>query len=86
MDLITVDQERCKRDGICANVCPLKIIRIRNNDAYPALVRGAEKLCIRCGHCLAACPHDALTLRIANNVRSAYGSVLGFGGPSAMRA
>ncbi len=62
MDLITVDQERCKRDGICANVCPLKIIRIRNNDAYPALVRGAEKLCIRCGHCLAACPHDALTL------------------------
>jgi nitroreductase/NAD-dependent dihydropyrimidine dehydrogenase PreA subunit len=60
MSLLTVDRERCHRDGICADVCPALIIRLDGEDGYPSLVEGGETFCIRCGHCVAVCPHGAL--------------------------
>ncbi len=47
MSLLTVDQEKCKRDGICAEVCPVGIIELKDKDAFPSLVDGGDKLCIR---------------------------------------
>jgi len=61
MSLLTVDQEKCKRDGICTEVCPAGIIEFIDKDAYPTLVDGGDKLCIRCGHCVAVCPHSAMS-------------------------
>jgi nitroreductase/NAD-dependent dihydropyrimidine dehydrogenase PreA subunit len=60
MSLLTVDQERCHRDGICAEVCPARIIEFKGKDAFPSLVDGGDKLCIRCGHCVAVCPYGAM--------------------------
>ncbi|MBW2603635.1 MAG: nitroreductase family protein [Deltaproteobacteria bacterium] len=61
MSLLTVDQEKCNRDGICAEVCPVGIIEFKDKDAFPSLVDGGDKLCIRCGHCVAVCPHEAMS-------------------------
>lgn len=61
MSLLTVDHEKCHRDGICAEVCPVEIIEFKDKDAFPSLVDGGDKLCIRCGHCVAVCPHEAMS-------------------------
>lgn len=58
MSFLVIDSEKCNKDGICADVCPLKIITM--GDSGPALVNGTEELCIGCGHCVAVCPKGAL--------------------------
>ena len=60
MSLITIDEEKCRKDAICTEVCPVGIIEQPDEDAPPRMVRGGEKLCIACGHCVAICPHGAL--------------------------
>lgn len=60
MSLLTVDQDKCKQDGICAADCPLRIIRFDGPNHYPELVPDGENYCIRCGHCVAVCPHGAM--------------------------
>jgi nitroreductase/NAD-dependent dihydropyrimidine dehydrogenase PreA subunit len=60
MPLLSVIADRCKRDGICAEICPMGIIALKEKDGFPELVQGAEAFCIRCGHCVAVCPHAAM--------------------------
>lgn len=62
MALFTVDLDKCNKDGICADVCPFRIIAFDKENG-PRPVRGAEELCIDCGHCVAACPFGALDHR-----------------------
>ena len=66
MSLITIDEQKCKRDGICVAECPMHIIAQPDKDAPPQTVEGADELCINCGHCMAVCPHGALSLRGAD--------------------
>ena len=61
MSLITVDMEKCERDGICAEVCPAEIIEIKDKEAFPTLIDGGDKVCINCGHCVAICPSGAMS-------------------------
>jgi nitroreductase/NAD-dependent dihydropyrimidine dehydrogenase PreA subunit len=63
MSLITVDKNKCKRDGICADECPFGLIEIIDKDSFPAPVKGAAEFCINCGHCVAVCPHGAISLK-----------------------
>lgn len=60
MSLFTVDQERCNKDHICIAECPFRLL-IPGAEGYPVLRPAAERLCIHCGHCLAACPTAALS-------------------------
>lgn len=58
MDLLTVDKTLCKKDGICIDACPLGCIEA-DAGGYPAPAAGA--VCIECGHCVAVCPHGAIS-------------------------
>ena len=61
MSIFVVDQEKCKRDGICATVCPVSIIAMNSHGPEP--VEGVEERCLNCGHCVAVCPHGAFSLQ-----------------------
>ncbi len=60
MGLITIDAEKCKKDGLCAAVCPVQIIQLEDDNSYPELIPDGDAICLRCGHCVAVCPHGAL--------------------------
>ena len=63
MSLFSIDPKLCERDGICVEECPARIIEIRKEGDFPSPVEGAEEICIHCGHCVAVCPHGALSLK-----------------------
>ena len=59
MSIIEIDKELCNQDGICAAVCPLRLLNMSQGDC-PEPVPEIEESCIRCGHCVAVCPTGAL--------------------------
>ena len=63
MTLFTVDTEKCARDGICEQECPTRIIEFRSKEDFPKPIKEAEQFCIACGHCVAVCPHEAISLK-----------------------
>ena len=58
MYTITIDRSRCKKDGMCARVCPAGIFVQREKLTVPELVD--KECCIACGHCVAICPQGAI--------------------------
>lgn len=52
----------CLGFGSCAKVCDQRAIRIINNKAVVD-----EELCVACGKCLKACPHNLIELIPANS-------------------
>jgi nitroreductase/NAD-dependent dihydropyrimidine dehydrogenase PreA subunit len=58
MGLLEIDTAKCKRDGFCVRECPAVIIRMPK-EAYPETIPGG--ICLDCGHCVAVCPHGALS-------------------------
>lgn len=66
MNLITIDESKCRRDGICVDVCPAKVIVIKEKGSFPVATRRADEFCIDCNHCVCVCPSGALSLRNMN--------------------
>lgn len=62
MALFTIDEAKCRKDRLCVMECPMQIIAMKTKDDLPEPVRGAEKFCINCGHCVAVCPTGAFSL------------------------
>lgn len=63
MPKFIVHQERCKQCGICAQVCPAKILKGAEG-ALPFQRPNTEDRCIACGHCTAFCPHRACDIDV----------------------
>ena len=61
MGLLTVDEKKCKKDGICVNECPMAILKLKDGDGFPIMIDAGDQICNDCGHCVAVCPHGALT-------------------------
>ncbi len=53
-----IDAKRCTGCGLCAKLCPRYVFKLEDNTATYANIPGA--FCNLCGHCISACPADAL--------------------------
>ncbi len=62
MNLISINRDNCKRDGLCIGECPLSLL-VPGAENYPETIERADEFCLSCGHCIAVCPHDALSLK-----------------------
>lgn len=62
MAFLTIDETKCKQDGICAAECPRQIIIQENDKSFLHIVKTEEANCLACGHCVAVCPHGALSV------------------------
>jgi nitroreductase/NAD-dependent dihydropyrimidine dehydrogenase PreA subunit len=62
MTLITINRDKCKKDGLCIGECPLSLL-VPGPENYPETIERADEFCLACGHCIAVCPHDALSLK-----------------------
>ena len=58
MNPFTVDASLCRKDGICAKVCPIQIIDAKVSE-LPTMAAHKVKVCIGCGQCMAFCPANA---------------------------
>lgn len=61
MPLFTIDPDKCNGDGLCAAECPAGCIEIAPG-GLPAPHERKQAYCLNCGHCVAVCPTDAITL------------------------
>ena len=59
MYAVTIDTERCKKDGLCAMICPKGIFVQREKLTIPELMD--EEACIACGQCVAICRQSAIS-------------------------
>ncbi|MBW1890343.1 MAG: nitroreductase family protein [Deltaproteobacteria bacterium] len=62
MALITIDQDKCLKDGICVSECPSRLLSMESMDICPAPTPDFETYCLACGHCVAVCPTQAFSL------------------------
>jgi nitroreductase/Pyruvate/2-oxoacid:ferredoxin oxidoreductase delta subunit len=62
MNLFEVDETLCAMDGICVAECPAFVIEMKDKESFPTVTEGGEARCINCGHCVAVCPHAAISL------------------------
>ncbi len=62
MSYFVIDKDKCRRDGICVDECPLRLLTIEDVSSVPSPVEGAEQMCIKCGHCVSVCPNGAFSL------------------------
>ena len=62
MAFLTIDETKCKQDGICAAECPRGIITQKDDKSFPQIDKADEAYCMVCGHCVAVCPHGALSV------------------------
>ncbi|MCX5810496.1 MAG: nitroreductase family protein [Proteobacteria bacterium] len=61
MGVLIIDENKCKKDGFCVKECPGRIIQLDGGNGYPQMVSWGESTCTSCGHCVAICPHGALS-------------------------
>lgn len=55
-----VNQDTCRGDGICAEICPEDVLIMRDGKAATIEERG--EACILCGQCVAVCPNQAISM------------------------
>lgn len=58
MEVINFSRANCKNCYKCIRTCPVKAIRMKNNQAEIV-----EQRCITCGTCLTVCPQNAKTVK-----------------------
>jgi ferredoxin len=56
---ITVEEETCKKCGLCSEVCPNKIIK-KNESNQLSFRQDRIQFCFKCGQCMSVCPTESI--------------------------
>ena len=67
MTAIIVDKDLCNSCGVCSTICSMGIIKPGDKNTLPEVADEMAGMCIKCGHCEAFCPSQALTLNLRPN-------------------
>mgnify|MGYP001823975740 CR=1 FL=1 len=54
-----INQSLCKNCGICAEICPNKLLGQNDSTEF---IPGREHLCLQCGQCMAICPTKSIQI------------------------
>ncbi len=57
----SINQDTCMVCGLCAEVCPMKIM-IKNGSAAISFRQDRLPLCMKCGQCMAICPTQSFVV------------------------
>ncbi len=58
---IRIDSEKCINCKLCVSECPIRLYFNKNDKVF---IRDyADDVCMECGHCVAICPTNAITLK-----------------------
>lgn len=60
MSFITIDPEKCNKDGLCVQSCPVSLFN-QEKGSIPYAISANTENCLLCGHCVSVCPKGALT-------------------------
>ena len=63
---ITIDKNKCNKDGLCAGLCPVRIFSYEKKE-IPKI--SDQEHCVLCGQCIAICPHGAITHSVLGQER-----------------
>lgn len=58
MSMHEIDETLCTRCGVCAQVCSCAVYAM--TDEGPEVIEERAAVCVECGHCMAACPTEAV--------------------------
>ena len=56
--MVTIDQDKCIGCMKCVEVCPFTVLENKDGRPEPQ----ADRICVKCLHCAAACPQNAICL------------------------
>ena len=63
---ITIDPDKCLKDGICVDECPGRLLEMTAREHCPSTTPDYDDYCLNCGHCVAVCPTSALSMESLN--------------------
>jgi len=58
---ITIDADICKKDGLCAMMCPVAVFQQEEKATIPKIVDAHLESCFGCGQCVSICPQGAIS-------------------------
>ena len=61
-NMITFDRDNCKKCGLCAEVCPNKIL-LKDQSNGMTFRSDRIHLCFKCGQCMSICPTESINIK-----------------------
>ena len=59
--VIAIEESKCTGDGTCVDICPVKVLELREGSEKKATAVNADE-CLGCMACVNTCEHQAITV------------------------